>query len=156
MYVKFLLKISFPPLTLHNAVLSGSCIFIRKCIFDNVLAILLKICCSKRLYVSDERLHVDVGISVLLAFAIWFGAFIKKCMTNSACQMYFESCYYMLSTQLALMWHFIIIPGNHTPGTFERARLRFAHAETIAPFVCLLGLFPEQPGEYTITSFFTF
>ncbi|ONK67893.1 uncharacterized protein A4U43_C05F4890 [Asparagus officinalis] len=33
--------------------------------------------------------------------------------------------------------------GNHTPGTFEKARLRFAHAETVAPFACLLGLFLE-------------
>ncbi|KMZ70057.1 putative Multiple inositol polyphosphate phosphatase 1 [Zostera marina] len=30
---------------------------------------------------------------------------------------------------------------NRTPGTFEKARLRFAHAETIVPFSCLLGLF---------------
>lgn len=34
--------------------------------------------------------------------------------------------------------------GNHIPGTFEKARLRFAHAETVAPFVCLLGLFLEE------------
>ncbi|XP_068641945.1 uncharacterized protein [Aristolochia californica] len=32
---------------------------------------------------------------------------------------------------------------NHAPGTFEKARLRFAHAETIVPFTCLLGLFIE-------------
>lgn len=30
---------------------------------------------------------------------------------------------------------------NHAPGTFEKARLRFAHAETVVPFTCLLGLF---------------
>lgn len=30
---------------------------------------------------------------------------------------------------------------NLTPGTFEKARLRFAHAETVIPFICLLGLF---------------
>nr|ABD96176.1 alkaline phytase isoform 2 [Lilium longiflorum] len=32
---------------------------------------------------------------------------------------------------------------NHKPGNFEKARLRFAHAETIVPFTCLLGLFLE-------------
>lgn len=29
------------------------------------------------------------------------------------------------------------------PGSFEKARLRFAHAETVVPFTCLLGLFLE-------------
>ncbi|XP_043689095.1 multiple inositol polyphosphate phosphatase 1-like isoform X3 [Telopea speciosissima] len=29
------------------------------------------------------------------------------------------------------------------PGTYEKARLRFAHAETVVPFSCLLGLFLE-------------
>ncbi|KAH7677701.1 multiple inositol-polyphosphate phosphatase / 2,3-bisphosphoglycerate 3-phosphatase protein [Dioscorea alata] len=32
---------------------------------------------------------------------------------------------------------------NHKPGTYEKARLRFAHAETVIPFTCLLGLFLE-------------
>ncbi|XP_057429778.1 uncharacterized protein LOC130722911 isoform X2 [Lotus japonicus] len=32
---------------------------------------------------------------------------------------------------------------NHAPGSFEKARLRFAHAETVVPFSCLLGLFLE-------------
>ncbi|KAG9445058.1 hypothetical protein H6P81_016398 [Aristolochia fimbriata] len=32
---------------------------------------------------------------------------------------------------------------NHASGTFEKARLRFAHAETVVPFTCLLGLFIE-------------
>ncbi|XP_008792169.1 multiple inositol polyphosphate phosphatase 1 isoform X2 [Phoenix dactylifera] len=32
---------------------------------------------------------------------------------------------------------------NRTPATFEKARLRFAHAETLVPFTCLLGLFLE-------------
>ncbi|KAH0457696.1 hypothetical protein IEQ34_013011 [Dendrobium chrysotoxum] len=32
---------------------------------------------------------------------------------------------------------------NHKPGTFEKARLRFAHAETVVPFTCLLGIFLE-------------
>ncbi|KAI3908483.1 hypothetical protein MKX01_009285 [Papaver californicum] len=36
---------------------------------------------------------------------------------------------------------------NHPPGTYEKARLRFAHAETVVPFSCLLGLFRES-GEY--------
>ncbi|KAK9116079.1 hypothetical protein Sjap_015026 [Stephania japonica] len=30
-----------------------------------------------------------------------------------------------------------------TPGSYEKARLRFAHAETLVPFSCLLGLFIE-------------
>ncbi|XP_020228709.1 multiple inositol polyphosphate phosphatase 1 isoform X1 [Cajanus cajan] len=32
---------------------------------------------------------------------------------------------------------------RHAPGSLEKARLRFAHAETIVPFSCLLGLFLE-------------
>ncbi|KAJ4972254.1 hypothetical protein NE237_005353 [Protea cynaroides] len=32
---------------------------------------------------------------------------------------------------------------NLIPGTYEKARLRFAHAETVVPFSCLLGLFLE-------------
>ncbi|KAF5189844.1 Multiple inositol polyphosphate phosphatase [Thalictrum thalictroides] len=32
---------------------------------------------------------------------------------------------------------------HHTPGSYEKARLRFAHAETVVPFSCLLGLFLE-------------
>ncbi|KAF4380121.1 uncharacterized protein LOC115706559 isoform X1 [Cannabis sativa] len=33
---------------------------------------------------------------------------------------------------------------NHVPGSYEKARLRFAHAETVIPFSCLLGLFLEE------------
>ncbi|KAE9608061.1 putative phosphoric monoester hydrolase [Lupinus albus] len=33
---------------------------------------------------------------------------------------------------------------RHSPGSFEKARLRFAHAETVVPFSCLLGLFLEK------------
>ncbi|KAL9421740.1 hypothetical protein AB3S75_034081 [Citrus x aurantiifolia] len=33
---------------------------------------------------------------------------------------------------------------KHTPGNYEKARLRFAHAETVIPFTCLLGLFLER------------
>ncbi|CAN6467417.1 unnamed protein product [Victoria cruziana] len=33
---------------------------------------------------------------------------------------------------------------NQSTGTFEKAQLRFAHAETIVPFTCLLGLFLER------------
>lgn len=36
---------------------------------------------------------------------------------------------------------------KHTPGNYEKARLRFAHAETVIPFTCLLGLFLERSGE---------
>ncbi|GJM97056.1 hypothetical protein PR202_ga13954 [Eleusine coracana subsp. coracana] len=35
---------------------------------------------------------------------------------------------------------------NHPDGTYEKARLRFAHAETVVPFSCLLGLFLEGSG----------
>ncbi|CAL9000052.1 unnamed protein product [Prunus brigantina] len=30
---------------------------------------------------------------------------------------------------------------KHAPGNYEKARLRFAHAETVVPFSCMLGLF---------------
>lgn len=36
---------------------------------------------------------------------------------------------------------------KHTPGSYEKVRLRFAHAETVVPFTCLLGLFLERSGE---------
>jgi hypothetical protein len=36
---------------------------------------------------------------------------------------------------------------KHAPGSYEKARLRFAHAETVVPFSCLLGLFREGSGE---------
>lgn len=32
---------------------------------------------------------------------------------------------------------------EHVPGSYEKARLRFAHAETVVPLSCLLGLFLE-------------
>ncbi|KAK4579586.1 hypothetical protein RGQ29_029310 [Quercus rubra] len=35
---------------------------------------------------------------------------------------------------------------KHAPGSYEKARLRFAHAETVVPFSCLLGLFHEGSG----------
>uniref|UniRef100_A0A2N9GRX3 Multiple inositol polyphosphate phosphatase 1 n=1 Tax=Fagus sylvatica TaxID=28930 RepID=A0A2N9GRX3_FAGSY len=35
---------------------------------------------------------------------------------------------------------------KHAPGSYEKARLRFAHAETVVPFSCLLGLFREGSG----------
>ncbi|KAL6003113.1 hypothetical protein ACLOJK_023336 [Asimina triloba] len=37
-----------------------------------------------------------------------------------------------------------VFSEHHQPGTFEKARLRFAHAETIVPFTCLLGLFLSE------------
>ncbi|KAL0302182.1 UNVERIFIED_CONTAM: hypothetical protein Scaly_3039900 [Sesamum calycinum] len=33
-------------------------------------------------------------------------------------------------------------------GSYEMARLRFAHAETLLPFSCLIGLFLDGPGEF--------
>lgn len=36
---------------------------------------------------------------------------------------------------------------ERAPGTYEKARLRFAHAETLVPLSCLLGLFHEGSGE---------
>ncbi|GMP23511.1 hypothetical protein CsSME_00001075 [Camellia sinensis var. sinensis] len=33
---------------------------------------------------------------------------------------------------------------EHAPGSYEKARLRFAHAETLLPFSCLIGLFLEE------------
>ncbi|XP_050210441.1 uncharacterized protein LOC126660804 [Mercurialis annua] len=33
---------------------------------------------------------------------------------------------------------------KHAPGSYEKARLRFAHAETLIPFSCLLGLFLDE------------
>ncbi|GLJ37451.1 hypothetical protein SUGI_0760910 [Cryptomeria japonica] len=38
----------------------------------------------------------------------------------------------------------------HSQGSVEKARLRFAHAETIIPFTCLLGLFLEASDIYKI------
>ncbi|CAL5369791.1 unnamed protein product [Camellia sinensis] len=35
---------------------------------------------------------------------------------------------------------------EHAPGCYEKARLRFAHAETLLPFSCLIGLFLEESG----------
>lgn len=35
---------------------------------------------------------------------------------------------------------------KHARGSYEKARLRFAHAETVVPFSCLLGLFHEGSG----------
>ena len=37
---------------------------------------------------------------------------------------------------------------NQVPGRlYEKARLRFSHAETVIPFTCLLGLFLEGEAE---------
>ncbi|CAL5390595.1 unnamed protein product [Camellia sinensis] len=33
---------------------------------------------------------------------------------------------------------------EHAPGCYEKARLRFSHAETLLPFSCLIGLFLEE------------
>lgn len=43
-----------------------------------------------------------------------------------------------------------IFVEHHTPGSYEKARLRFAHAETVVPFSCLLGLFLEGFGEFWV------
>jgi hypothetical protein len=39
---------------------------------------------------------------------------------------------------------------NRPGGTYEKARLRFAHAETVVPFSCLLGLFLEGSGIFSL------
>jgi hypothetical protein len=39
---------------------------------------------------------------------------------------------------------------NHPDGTYEKARLRFTHAETVVPFSCLLGLFLEGSGMFSL------
>lgn len=36
---------------------------------------------------------------------------------------------------------------GYAPGSYEKASLRFAHAETLLPFSCLIGLFLEESGE---------
>lgn len=40
------------------------------------------------------------------------------------------------------VFHFLLVE-NKVGGSYEKARLRFAHAETVLPFTCLLGLFFE-------------
>lgn len=40
-----------------------------------------------------------------------------------------------------------VLVEKHVPGSYEKARLRFAHAETVVPFSCLLGLFLEGSGK---------
>ena len=58
-----------------------------------------------------------------------------------------------LSTEdspVQLIWDIKIVfffAEGYVPGSYEKARLRFAHAETLLPFSCLLGLFLEGPGE---------
>lgn len=45
------------------------------------------------------------------------------------------------------MYTFICHVEALPDGSYEKARLRFAHAETVVPFSCLLGLFLEESGE---------
>lgn len=42
----------------------------------------------------------------------------------------------------------LVLTENLAPGTFEKAILRFAHAETVIPFTCLLGLFIDDSGMF--------
>lgn len=42
---------------------------------------------------------------------------------------------------------------GYAPGSYEKATLRFAHAETLVPFSCLIGLFLEGSGEYLLVTF---
>lgn len=44
-----------------------------------------------------------------------------------------------------LAFHLLLVE-KQVPGSYEKARLRFAHAETVLPFTCLLGLFLEGEG----------
>lgn len=48
---------------------------------------------------------------------------------------------------LIVFQHLVLIE-KHTPGSYEKAILRFGHAETVVPFSCLLGLFLEGSGEW--------
>ena len=47
---------------------------------------------------------------------------------------------------------FYVMVEKQVPGTYEKARLRFSHAETLIPFTCLLGLFLEE-GKGTLIFF---
>lgn len=48
-----------------------------------------------------------------------------------------------------MLLFYVISPPleGYAPGSYEKARLRFAHAETLLPFSCLIGLFLEESGE---------
>lgn len=47
---------------------------------------------------------------------------------------------------MIILFFFLILDGL-VPGSYEVARLRFAHAETVLPFSCLIGLFLDAHGE---------
>ena len=56
--------------------------------------------------------------------------------------------------KLYLLYFILLLAEKRVPGSYEKARLRFAHAETVLPFTCLLGLFLE--GGHHGKCFFSF
>lgn len=67
-------------------------------------------------------------------------------------QLYSEGNLYLIL--YFFCFHLFLISSVHSPpsegyatGIYEKARMRFAHAETLLPFSCLIGLFLEESGE---------
>ncbi|RVW42381.1 Multiple inositol polyphosphate phosphatase 1 [Vitis vinifera] len=78
------------------------------------------------------------GCILLLDF-VSFNPIPPICMENILSLSYWENHLLLLLLPLPSMH-----VENYAPGSYEKARLRFAHAETVVPFSCLLGLFLEQ------------
>jgi hypothetical protein len=57
-----------------------------------------------------------------------------------------ESLKIVISWQLCNFTLHFLADSNSDTAT-EKARLRFAHAETVIPFICLLGLFLDDVGK---------
>lgn len=67
-------------------------------------------------------------------------------MANSG-SYWVEPSRFLSILQLILSFHVLNFVEKQAPGSYEKARLRFAHAETVVPFTCLLGLFLEGSGK---------